>query len=75
MKGEPVMCAIISAGIRRNVLWKNSLDLTADAIGNPDNNDFFENDYGKGVYFKCFPRAPSKARKCLFSTVGVQRGL
>ena len=48
--GEPVMCVIFFTGIRRSVLLENRLDLTAEAISDPD-NDFFENSCGKGKRF------------------------
>ena len=57
--GEPVMCVIIFTGIRRNVLWETGLDLSADAIGDPDGEEFFQNNCRKD---KKFPIGP----ECIF---------
>ena len=34
-------------GERCNHLWEAGLDLEAETIGSPDDNDFFENNCGK----------------------------
>ena len=55
LKGEPVMCLLILAGIEQKFEVETGIDLTAPTYGDIKDRDFFENNCGKG---KMFPMGP-----------------
>ena len=55
LDGKPVMCCVIFTGKRINAMCETSLDLNVEAIGDVSDEDYFENNSGKG---KMFPGGP-----------------
>ena len=55
LDGKPVMCCVIFIGKRINAMCETSLDLNVEAIGDVSDEDYFENNSGKG---KRFPGGP-----------------
>ena len=58
------MCIIIFAGIYPIPLYETGLDLDAEIVGDVDDKNFFQKNYGKG---QRFPGGPS----CLYKGVRV----
>ena len=54
------MCIVILFGKRTNPLRETGLDLEAETVGSPDDDDFFEKNCGKG---KLFPMVPTYTYK------------
>ena len=50
------MCCIIFAGKKEQTLCETGLDLSADMIGTPEDEDFVEKNSGEG---KMFPGGPT----------------
>ena len=55
LKGEPVMCLLILAGVEQKFEVETGIDLTAPMYGDVKDTDFFEKNCGKG---KMFPMGP-----------------
>ena len=47
LKGEPVMCMLILAGIEQKFEVETGIDLTTPTYGDVKNSDFFEKNCGK----------------------------
>ena len=55
LNGEPVLCVIVMAGKKEKFGIETGIDPCAEVIGNVDDEDFFEKNYGLG---KLFPSGP-----------------
>ena len=56
LTGEPLMCVVIFAGLRRNPQYEMGVDPRVEPVGNIDDEDYVLKNMGKG---KLFPGGPS----------------
>jgi hypothetical protein len=59
LNGDPVMCVLILAGVRKNLIYECGMDIFAEEIGEVTDDDYFAKNCGKG---KKYPGGPT----CVF---------
>ena len=62
LRGEPVLCLVIIAGMREMYEIETGIDVEADAIGDPTDPDYFEKNRGKGRIYPMGPECVYKGK-------------
>ena len=55
LNGHPLMCVVIMAGEKPKAEVETGIDVFAEAVGNVDDDDYFERNTGKGKKYPCGP--------------------